>query len=760
MRQVLLNGQGAVVARMPRPPLEPGSVLIRVRYSLISVGTEVAGLRANPILDHLSLEQVMTDALTAGRYLRAALSNPRRAAHRAKQLARMKLGGLRTPQAPATPAAGEQRAAAGSAPPEPSELGDQGWSVGYSLAGEVVAVGAGITDLAVGDRVAAAGAGLANHADFASVRRNLVCRVPAGVSLEDAASATVGSIALQGVRRAEPQLGETVAVLGLGLIGQMMVQLLAANGCTVMGLDLDGTRVARAGLEPTHGASDPATFKKLVDDATEGRGVDRTLITAATKSDAVINLAMQVTRAKGRVVIVGDVGLHVERAAFYRKEIDLLMSTSYGPGRYDRAYEEEGRDYPFAYVRWTLNRNMQAYLGLIANGSIDISRLIDRVADVRDAPVVYSELAKGGAGVPLGVLLSYPQPPDAVDFEATRITVKGHTKIAAGGRVRWALVGVGGFGTGMLVPQLQRVPERFVLRGVVSRDAARGGNFARSNGIEVLATDLDAVLQDPEFDLVVIATRHHEHADQVVRSLAAGKHVFVEKPLALTWSELDRVVSTYRALEAPPVLMVGFNRRFSPALQRLGAALRDRRSPLVVHYRVNAGYVPPDHWVQDARGGGRNLGEACHMYDVFRFLARGDLTSIGARAIDPGLLPYKRNDNFVATLSYADGSVASLVYTALGPKQGLPKERIEVFADGEAYVLDDFKTLIRTGDGAILWRAGEADKGHFEEIKRLGEAIVGNSEPPIPFEHIVETTAVALTIEDLLYGRTEGGPGD
>jgi predicted dehydrogenase/threonine dehydrogenase-like Zn-dependent dehydrogenase len=755
MRQVLVNSFGAVVARIPRPPIEPGRVLIRVRYSLISVGTEVAALRPTPVAQALSLEEARAGAATAARYLKAALADPRKAARRVRQIARMKLGQMRSrPAASRLPAGGSATAAPVPAV-EPSDVGDQGWSVGYSLAGEVVAVGAGIDDLAPGDRVAAAGAGQANHADFASVPRNLVCRIPAAVSLESAASATVGSIALQGVRRAEPQLGETAAVIGLGLLGQLTVQLLRASGCTVLGLDLDPARVVRAGLDPTRAASDPSAFAGVVRDATAGRGADRTIITAATRSDSVVNLAMDVTRAKGRVVLVGDVGLNVQRSAFYRKEIDLLMSTSYGPGRYDRGYEEEGRDYPFAYVRWTLNRNMQAYLELVSRGAVDVAPLVDRVVEVTEAPTVYAELARGGPGAPLGVLLSYPAPPPTDEGESTRLTLRGPARVVAGGRVRCALVGVGGFGTGMLAPRLQALSDRFLLRGVVSRDAARGGNFARANGVEVLASDLDAVLQDPGFDLVLIATRHHEHADQVVRSLRAGKHVFVEKPLALSWGELEEVVRTHEAVDPRPVLMVGFNRRFSPALQKLEELLRTRRSPLVLSYRVHAGYIAPDHWVQDERGGGRNLGEACHMYDVFRFLARGAVSSISAQPIDPGPLPYRRNDNFAATIGYADGSLANLVYTALGPKQGLAKERIEVYADGEAYVVDDFKTLVRTSDGAVLWQAAQADKGHAEEIRRLGEALVSGGEPPIPFEQIMETTAVALAVEDVLFGRRD-----
>jgi predicted dehydrogenase/threonine dehydrogenase-like Zn-dependent dehydrogenase len=630
--------------------------------------------------------------------------------------------------------------------------------VGYSAAGVIVAVGEGITDLAAGDLVACAGAGQANHADYIGVRRNLVCRIPRGCDVDLAASATVGAIAMQGVRRAAPQLGERVCVLGLGLIGQLTAQMLRAAGCDVIGLDLDPARVERArALGMMHGASDAETFKTLVRDVTSGRGADQTLMTAATKSNAVISLAMDVTRGKGRVVIVGDVGLKVEREVFYRKEIDLLMSTSYGPGRYDSSYEVEGHDYPFGYVRWTENRNMQSYLDLIVDGRIDVRSLMDRVVSIEEAPAAYRTLADAEGELPLGVLIHYPDEagalPEAPDSTKVTIAERRH---AADALVKYALVGAGAFGTAMLVPQMDKSRDRFLLKAVVSRNAAQGGNFARDRGVEVFTSDLDDVLKDQTIDLIVIATRHHEHADQVVRSLEAGKHVFVEKPLALSWDELARVAQIYQSLSPRPLLMVGFNRRFSPALRELKQRLASRRSPLVIDYRVNAGYLPLDHWVHGSQGGGRNVGEACHMYDAFRFLAGAPVRSVSASAIDPGSLAYARNDNFSATLSYEDGTVATLVYTALGPKTGMGKEHITVFCDGDAFTVDDFRKLMRASDGATLWQSREILKGHFEELRQVGDAIAQGGASPIPFDEIVETSAVSLEIEDLLVGRSRG----
>ena len=748
MRQLLMNMSGVTVARMPRPVVDRGTVLIRVHDSLVSVGTEVAPLRPSSVSapDTPAVQRHLERARLLKHYFRASLRDPHKAARRLSQIAEHRLSRARH----AAPGGG----ASAAADPPASDLNAQGWGIGYSVAGEVVAVGEGVTDLAAGDLVAAAGAGQANHADYVNVPRNLVCRVPKGCDLKAAAFATVGAIALQGVRRAAPQLGERVCVIGLGLIGQITVQLLKAAGCFVIGLDLDPARVARAtalGLDA--GASDAEGCKALVRDATGGRGADRTLMTAATKSNTVINLAMELTRARGTVVIVGDVGLNVERATFYRKEIDLLMSTSYGPGRYDASYEADGHDYPYAHVRWTLNRNMQAFLELVGNRRVNVEALIDRLVPIEDAPAVYAELAKAQDVLPLGVVIQYPDE-RAADAEPTRLTLRGHRRAAAD-RVNYALVGAGAFGTGMLVPQMRKRADRYQLRGIVSRTGTQGSNFARDNQVEVLSSDLDAVLKDPAFELVVIATRHHEHADQVVRSLSAGKHVFVEKPLAISWDELERVVGAYVGLADRPLLMVGFNRRFSPALQMLKERISGRRSPLMIQYRLNAGYLPLDHWVHGPQGGGRNVGEACHMYDVFRFLAGAPAQSIDAAAIDPRDLPYARSDNFAATITYGDGSVASLVYTALGPKSGLGKEHITVFCDGEAFIVDDFKKLTKAGDGSVLWQSGEADKGHFEELSRFGDAIATSGAAPIPFEELVETSAVALSIEDLIHGRAD-----
>ncbi len=874
MRQILCNQSGVLLSRQPRPAVRSGCVLVRVQYSFISAGTELAGLRREVGVEESQIERAAALTNRAWHYLGKAIHDPRKAAVRVREIATRKVAELRARRAPIPAphfaaetfrwtACNAQHMAAqngrleivtddspssyqvmsqpiaiaadrvpmlvldgevleggisigllsegqaswlGTHPyregpvqdrisfdPQGSrsvtivvtndgqskrsrvdldtielrfvsaiegglphnELADQGWNLGYSAAGEVIAVGEGVKDVAAGELVACAGAGYANHADYVCVPRNLVCRIPHECDTAVAATTTVGTIALQGVRRAAPQLGETVCVLGLGIIGQITAQLLSANGCRVLGFDLSPERVQRArqlGMEA--GEHDITAFAQLVRDTSRGRGVDCTLITAATKSDAVINQAMQVTRAKGRVVIVGDVGLKIDRTDFYRKEIDLLMSTSYGPGRYDSNYEEDGHDYPYAHVRWTLNRNMQAYLDLCATGRLKIRDLIDRTVLVDEAPTIYRELARGGIEMPLGVVLRYTEerPASAESSDATAIHVRG-ARPTPHQPLRYALVGMGGFGTGMLVPQMERRPDRFFLKALVSRNSAQAGNYARSQRVELLASELEPVLADPEIDLIVLATRHHEHARQVVQSLDAGKHVFVEKPLALSWDELDQLTEAQQRNAGRASVMVGFNRRFSPAIQKLKQEVAQRRSPLMMQYRVHAGYLPLDHWVHGKQGGGRNLGEACHMYDVFRFLSGTAAETIQATSMNPAELPYLRNDNFSATIRYEDGSLANLVYTSLGPKQGLGKERLEVFCDGESWLVDDFKRLFRSSDGQELWHSVEADKGHYEELSRWGDALAAGDSPPIDFAEQVEVTALALHVEDLLFGR-------
>ncbi len=702
MKQVLVKGGGVVVEDVPAPALGRRELLVRVERSCVSVGTEMSGVQMSGLPLY-----------------RRALKQPHHA-KKALELARDQ-GFVRVYKR----VRGQLAA---------------GLPTGYSAAGTVVEVGAEVAGFSPGDRVACAGAGIANHADFISVPVNLAVRVPDGLSAADASTVTLGAIALQGVRRTEPELGETVLVIGLGVLGQLTVQLLLANGCRVIGSDPDERRIEialAAGM--THAVRQGEDVAERAAAFTAGIGADAVIVTAATSSDAVVSTAFQACRKKGRVVIVGDVGLGLNRQDMYVKELELRMSTSYGPGRYDEVYEALGQDYPIGYVRWTENRNMEAYLDLLASGRVTLEPLTRASYPIDDAGAAYEAL-KGEGEKPLLVLLEYPQ-----DADEPARTVQLRPAGDSAGRIRVALVGAGGFAQGTHLPNLLKLRDRFELRAVVSRTGTSAKAVAAQAEAAYASTDLDAVLGDDEIDLVLISTRHDLHAAQTLAALEAGKHVFVEKPLALSEEELAAIEAFYAGRTEAPLLMTGFNRRFSPAVEHIRELLAGRTSPIVASYRMNAGYIPLEHWVHGAEGGGRNIGEACHVYDVFDALTGAAVSQVGATAIRPDSARYARNDNFVATVAYEDGSVCTLTYTALGHRDH-PKERMEVFADGAVVTLDDYRSVEVAGRRGG-WSSRTVDKGHVRELEALADAVREGGEWPITLEEQLRAMRIAFAVE-------------
>jgi predicted dehydrogenase len=702
MKQVLIAGGRAVVKDVPAPAVGPRDILVRVAYSCISSGTETTIIRMSGLPLY-----------------RRALAQ-REHAKRVFEVARDQ-GFKKTYDR----VRGRLSA---------------GLPVGYSAAGIVVEVGDEVSGFNVGDRVACAGAGIANHAEVIDVPINLAVKVPATVSHEDASTVTLGAIALQGVRRVGPSLGETVGVIGLGVVGQLTAQLLKANGCRVIGADLDAERVEVALANgTTYGVSPDEDFVERSHTLTDGFGVDAVIIAAATQSHGVVRQAMQACRKKGRVVVVGDVGLHLQRSDLYEKELDVLMSTSYGPGRYDEVYEREGHDYPLPYVRWTENRNMEEYIRLLAEGTISLGNLHPRKYEIDEAEEAFAAL-DGDRPRPLLVLLAYPHRDEALEQKVRLRRVSPPT-----GRPRVAVVGAGTFAQTTHIPNLLKLKDSFELRCVMSRTGSNASTLAERSGAAYATTDFEEVLADDEIDLVLIATRHDLHADMTLQALESGKHVFVEKPLALNEKELARIEAFYEDRDEP-LLMTGFNRRFSPAASRAKEFLSRRRSPLIADYRMNAGYLPPDHWVHGPEGGGRNIGEACHIYDLFGYLVGSDPTSVSAHSIGSGSPQWPKNDNFVATISYAEGSLCTLTYTALGHRRH-PKERLELFTDGNVISLDDYKTLSITGDRRGGWRSrAAAEKGHSEELEVLAEALATGGWP-IALEEQLGSARIALDVE-------------
>jgi predicted dehydrogenase len=618
--------------------------------------------------------------------------------------------------------------------------------LGYSSAGIVVEVGESVHEYRVGDRVACAGAGYANHADYAYVPRNLLAHVPDGVAFEEACFATVGAIALQGVRQTQPTLGERVAVLGLGLVGQLTVQLLAANGCRVLGFD---PNPARAKLATELGAevAVSADLEAAAERFTRGDGLDAVIIAASTPTNGPLEQAGEISRLRGRVVVVGLVGMEVPRSLYYKKELDLRMSMSYGPGRYDPDFEERGFDYPIAHVRWSEQRNLEAILELLAARRVRFAPLVTHRYSIDQALAAYDLITKGSEPF-LGVVLDY----GADEAEATapppRLTLgdapKAKTALGIG------LVGAGGFGQSVLLPALKAVGGTDAI-AIASAGGATARRVGEQYGFRVATADASEVIRHADVDAVFVLTRHDLHARYVVAALEAGKHVFCEKPLALTRDEVA-AIETARAASKGDV-MVGFNRRFAPLVQRIGAHFAGRGAPLVMHYRVNAGFIPPEHWVHDpVEGGGRILGEGCHFVDLLHALAGARPVRVFAESIGAGSR-FRGDDNVAITIRFADGSVGTVTYTAAGDST-LGKEYLEVYGEGAVAILDDFRTLLLAKNRKQeKVKAANQDKGFEEEMKRFVAAARTGGAMPIPFEELAATTrATIAAVESLQRG--------
>ncbi|RDV05619.1 bi-domain-containing oxidoreductase [Undibacter mobilis] len=712
MKQVFLQG-GIRVMDVPAPQVGRGEVLVRAAASCISVGTEMAGVKASDM-------PLWKRALKRPDQVRRVIDMVRTQGFaKTQQLVRSHLG--------------------------------QAQPLGYSLAGTVIAVGDGVDDIFPGDRVACAGSQAAFHAEYVSVPRNLVVATPDAVTDKAAATVALGAIALHGIRRAEPTLGETFVVIGLGMLGQLTARLLKASGVRTVGADLDASRVALArvnGLDLALEAGDDA--EQQVARLTGGVGADAVIVTAASTSEDLLGAALRICRRKGRVVLVGDVPIAFDRADVYAKEIDFRISSSYGPGRYDRDYEEGGVDYPLGYVRWTENRNMAAYLDLLAQGAVRIDDLTTPRFDISEAAAAYAALQGDGGDKPLSAILTYPTASDAAPV--LRIA---NPAIAAGRpeALRLAVIGAGGFAKGTLLPIVKDEAGRFTLRTVCSRQGHGAASVAKQFGAATATTDIAGVLADSEIDAVMIATRHHQHADLVLKALQAGKHVFVEKPLCLTQAELDTIADFYGTETAgKPLVMTGFNRRFSKYAAALAGVTAARSNPMIIDYRVNAGYLPPDSWVHGLEGGGRNIGEACHFYDLFVMLTGAKALTVDATALRPRTSYYGYTDNFVASFGFADGSIAKLTYTALGASD-FPKEQCDVYADGRVYSLNDFKRLSAAGANGPTLTSSTPDKGHREELIAFADAIRKGGAWPIPLWQQVEAMRMAFEVEKRIAPR-------
>jgi predicted dehydrogenase/threonine dehydrogenase-like Zn-dependent dehydrogenase len=711
MKQILQNlktGQLSV-ADVPPPVVQRGRVLVRTAASLISAGTErmtvemaqkslLGKARERPDL----VKQVIQKAKNEG------LMNTFNAV-------RSKLG--------------------------------SSTALGYSAAGIVAGVGEDVTEFRIGDRVSCAGAGYASHAEVLSVPKNLCVRLPEGATFEAGAFGTLGAIALQGVRLAEPTLGEAVVVIGLGLLGQLTVQLLKANGCRVFGLDLDPQKIELAKeLGADGGALSDADAKNAVMEWSRGRGADAVLITAATSSNQPVELAGEISRMRGRVVAVGLVGTNVPRNLYYFRELTFKISMSYGPGRYDPEYEERGRDYPFAFVRWTEGRNIEAFLDLVAEGRVNIERLVTHRFSINEGERAY-QLISGEAKEPyLGVLLNYDTERELERRVAISKAPAAH-KPAPEKSVRLGLIGAGGYAKGMLLPNFKSAGAEF--RAIATASGVSARDTGERYGFTYAASGADEILNDGEINLIVIATRHDSHAELARRALELGRHVFVEKPLAMNDEELDAIIEA--AENSSGKLMVGFNRRFSPHARAAREFYAKRESPLSISYRVNAGRIPPEHWIQDAReGGGRIIGEVCHFIDLMQFLTGAHTTRVYAESITSRNRQVVDEDSVFITLRFSDGSNGSIAYLAEGDKS-VPKERVEIYGEGKTFVLDDFRSMTAYRDGREeTQRLRNQDKGQADEVRAVCKVVLEGLPAPIALDDLVATTRATFRIRESL----------
>lgn len=705
MQQLLqsLSDGRIVLENIPVPSPAVGAILIRTSRSLISPGTErmllefgragwIEKIRQQPERAHQVLDKMRTDGVLA-----------------TLEAVRSKL--------------------------------DQPIPLGYCNVGRVVESNAGAPEFGVGDRVVSNGA----HAEFVAVGRNLCARIPESVSDDEAVFTPLAAIALQGVRLAEPTIGESVCVIGLGLIGLIAVQLLRANGCRVLAVDPDPHKSAlarRFGADVVDlGAGEQV--QQVAEHFSAGRGIDAVLITAATDSNEPVEQAARMCRQRGRVVLVGITGLQLNRADFYKKELSFQVSCSYGPGRYDDVYESRGVDYPFGLVRWTEQRNFQAVLQLMESAQLDVRPLISHRFAFAAAGEAYDLLADRQRPS-LGIVLDYNNGENAPPVNR-RLPVHAAPSEPLLSTPAVGFIGAGNYAGRVLIPAFQASGARMV--AVASANGINAARYGRQYGFELVSTDVDAVLANPAVDLVVIATQHDTHAHFIQRALAAGKHVFVEKPLALTFSDVDAIEAALRDRVGQPtrMLMIGFNRRFAPLAMRMKTLLGAVREPKSLIVTVNAGAVPAGHWTLESAGGGRVIGEACHFIDLLRFLVGCPITSSIARRTGSGSANVA-DPSVCITLSFADGSLGTIHYLT-GGHGSFPKERVEAFAGGRVLQLDNFRRLRAFGwpgfKSQRLWRQ---DKGQFACAAAFMRAIRAGEASPIPLEEILEVSRATIAV--------------
>ena len=707
MRQLVQNFKTGdlKVEEVPAPMLSAGFVMVENEYSLISAGTEKSTVK-------VAQASFLGKAKQRPDLVAQVMQNVRKEGVLATvKKVRTKLESLK--------------------------------ALGYSSSGIVVASLDSDGRYQPGDRVACAGQDYASHAEIVGVPQNLIAKIPDGVSTEEAGFTTLGAIALQGIRQASPSIGSNVAVIGLGLLGQLTVQLLKANGCNVFGVDLDPRLVELAltlGADAAY-VRNHTDLLNAIENFSSGYGCDHIIITAAAPTNDPLVLAAEIARKKATIVVVGAINMDIPRDPhFYRKELDLRMSTSYGPGRYDPSYEESGIDYPYSYVRWTEQRNMEAFLKLIARSAINIKPLISHVFDIADAARAY-DLVLGKTGEHyMGVLLKYPNAEDKA-----RTVLPCEIKSTDSGNVCVGFIGAGSFAQSYLIPNL--ATSDVSLEIVVTSSGINAKSVGQKFGFRQCSTDYRDALNSDRVNTVFIATRHDTHANYVIEALEAGKNVFVEKPLALTEEELKRVELVRQSSNGH--LMVGFNRRFSPIVSEIKSEFDSVREPLVMTFRINAGHISKEHWIQNAAiGGGRIIGEMCHFVDLMQFMSDAIPEYVYADSIRTSNNEIVAADNLTVSIKFDDGSVGNLVYLANGDTS-MAKERLEIFGGGKVGVVENFR-FGKIHQGNRVRKISSAGKGYEQEVRTFLGSLHSGINVPISFNSICATTRCTFAIKDSL----------
>ena len=707
MKQIIqdLKNGNTLLEDVPAPLLRKGHVLIKTRVSLVSLGTEkmlvefgkgnlLAKARQQPDKVKQVLEKIQTDGLFPT--LEAVFN---------------KL--------------------------------DEPLPLGYCNAGEVLAVGDGVTEFKVGDRVASNG----QHAEVVCIPKNLCAKIPDNVSYEEAAFTVIGAIGLEGIRLANPTMGETVVVIGLGLIGLITAELLVANGCKVIGFDVDDAKIkiARSKNINAFNAS-TVNVVKTTEQLTNEVGADAVIITASAKNNDIIHQAAEMSRKRGRIILVGVIGLDLQRADFYKKELSFQVSCSYGPGRYDENYEQRGIDYPLPYVRWTQKRNFETILDAIAGKRLKVNDLITEKIQLEDYQQIYGAMGSGS----IASLLMYPEH-SRQDLLSSVISSPLQSFQSSKGII--GIIGAGNFTKMTLLPALKKSAPQ--LKYISSAGGLTAKALANKYGFANSTSDYKEILKDEAVDLVMITTRHDLHATMVIESIKAGKHVFVEKPLAIYSEELDAIIQTYQEQLGNgngKSLTVGFNRRFSPFVQKAKQLLGHGKIPMNIIATMNAGYIPQDVWVQNREtGGGRIIGEACHYIDLMIAITGSKVSAVMMSAL--GTQPDETTDNAIITLQFESGAQGVINYFSNGNK-AYAKERVEIYAQGKTLVLDNFRKLQGFGFKGFKTLSTAQDKGHSNQFGKLLEMVKVGGNPLIPFDEIVNTTRASFAaLESLTSGK-------